>query len=154
MRTWPDATFASMKVTTRDESMDLQGQSEPDRFTGRAAFRVLHTSDRLAGSDAGGGRGEGTWNTFSANVSMVRYEPGARTYWHSHSGGQMLYVVEGEGWVQTRCDAPRRVGAGDAVSFAPGEVHWHGAGADGEMAHLAVTTGKPSWFEEAPPPER
>ncbi len=141
-----------MKVTTRDESMDLLGQSEPDRFTGRAAFRVLHTSERLAGPHDGGERGEGTWNTFTANVSMVRYDPGARTYWHSHSGGQMIYVVDGVGWVQTRGEAPRHVVVGDAVSFAPGEVHWHGAGADAPMAHLAVTTGKPTWSEEAPPP--
>ena len=134
--------------------MDLQAQSEPDRFTGRAAFRVLHTSERTVGQPGEAGhRGEGTWNTFSANVAMVRYDRGARTHWHSHSGGQMLYIVDGEGWVQTRGGAPRRVVAGDAISFAPEEVHWHGAGAKGVMAHLAVTTGKPTWFEEAAAPE-
>jgi quercetin dioxygenase-like cupin family protein len=147
-----------MKITSRQESMQLNAQSEPDRFTGEAAFRVLHTSERTAG-DPGtetrpedAARGQGTWNTFTANVSMVRYEPGSRTYWHSHSGGQMLYVVEGAGWVQTRGEPPRRVEVGDAISFSPGEVHWHGAAGDGAMAHIAVTTGRPSWYEEAQAP--
>jgi quercetin dioxygenase-like cupin family protein len=83
---------------------------------------------------------------------MVRYEPGARTHWHSHSGGQMLYVVEGEGWVQTRGEAPRRVGPGDAISFVPDEVHWHGATARGPMAHVTVTAGKPTWYEVSDAP--
>lgn len=142
-----------MKVTTRAESMQLNDQSEPDRFTGRAAFRVLHTSRQPA--DRTGGdpeRGAETWNTYSSNVSMVRYEPGARTHWHSHSGGQMLYVVEGEGWVQTRGEPPRRIGPGDAISFVPAEVHWHGATARGPMAHVTVTAGKPTWYEESEAP--
>ena len=142
-----------MKVTSRSESMDLRAQSEPDRFTGRAAFRVLHTSEQAVQDPREDSkRGAGTWNTYASNVSMVRYEPGARTYWHSHSGGQMLYVVEGDGWVQTRDEPPRRVGAGDAISFAPGEVHWHGATADAPMAHVTFTAGKPTWLEEAAPP--
>jgi quercetin dioxygenase-like cupin family protein len=97
-------------------------------------------------------RGAGTWNTYAGNVAMVRYEPGARSHWHSHSGGQLLYVVEGAGWVQSRGEEPLSIGPGDAVSFAPGEVHWHGAKADGVMAHVAVTKGRPTWFEEAPAP--
>src|SRR6266550_1433296 len=117
-----------MRVTTRSESMELKPQSEADHFTGIARFRVLHTSDQPADRPGGDSdRGAGTWNTFASNVSMVRYEPGARTYWHSHSGGQMLYVVDGDGWVQTRGEPPRRVRPGDAISFRPGEVHWHGA---------------------------
>jgi quercetin dioxygenase-like cupin family protein len=62
-------------------------------------------------------------------------------------------VAEGEGWVQSRGEDARSIGPGDAVSIAPDEVHWHGAKGLGQMAHVAVTMGKPTWFEESPAPE-
>ncbi len=96
--------------------------------------------------------GDGTWNTHPGNVARVRFEPGARTHWHAHEGGRLLYVVEGEGWVQSRGEDARSVGPGDAVSIAPAEVHWHGAKSNGVMAHVAVTTGRPTWLEESQAP--
>jgi quercetin dioxygenase-like cupin family protein len=145
-----------MKVTTEQESRQVSPQSEPDRFTGLAGFRVLHvadapseTADSAATSPS---RGAQTWNAHAGNVAIVRYEAGARSHWHSHSGGQLVYVVEGEGWVQARGEDARSVGRGDAVSFAPGEVHWHGAKPGAPMAHIAVTAGRPTWFEESPAP--
>jgi quercetin dioxygenase-like cupin family protein len=36
------------------------------------------------------------------NVGAVRFSPDARTAWHSHDGGQTLYVTEGEGRAQSR----------------------------------------------------
>ena len=35
------------------------------------------------------------------NVAAVRFSPG-RTAWHSHVGGQTLYVTDGRGVVQAR----------------------------------------------------
>ena len=35
-------------------------------------------------------------------VSAVRFTPSARTAWHSHAVGQILYVTEGRGLVQRR----------------------------------------------------
>jgi quercetin dioxygenase-like cupin family protein len=36
------------------------------------------------------------------NIGAVHFTPGARTAWHSHNGGQTLYVPEGRGLVQSR----------------------------------------------------
>ena len=36
------------------------------------------------------------------NIGAVHFPPGARTAWHSHDGGQTLYVTEGRGLHQTR----------------------------------------------------
>ena len=33
----------------------------------------------------------------AAAAAVVRFEPGARTHWHSHSDGQVIYVLEGSG---------------------------------------------------------
>jgi quercetin dioxygenase-like cupin family protein len=80
-------------------------------------------------------------------VSVVHFEAGTRNHWHRHAGGQVLHVVEGEGHVQSRGDPVRAIRAGDSVSAAPGEEHWHGAGPEAAMAHIAVTIGETTWLE-------
>ncbi len=80
-------------------------------------------------------------------VSFVRFEPGTTTHWHTHAGGQVLHVVEGEGLVQSWGEDVIHLREGDTVSAAAGEKHWHGAGKDGPMAHLAVTIGPVTWLE-------
>ncbi|MEV4349987.1 cupin domain-containing protein [Actinoplanes sp. NPDC049596] len=71
-------------------------------------------------------------------VGLVRFTPGARTYWHSHAVGQTLHVTEGVGLVGTRDGSVVRIHAGETVVCPPGEEHWHGAAADTFMSHLAM----------------
>lgn len=71
-------------------------------------------------------------------MSRVRFEPGARTNWHTHPLGQTLWVVSGVGRVQREGGPVQEIRAGDVVEFAPGEKHWHGAGPDSEMEHIAA----------------
>jgi len=71
----------------------------------------------------------------------VRFEPGARTVWHTHPLGQTLIVTSGLGWVQRLGGPIEAVRPGDVVWFAPGEKHWHGASATTAMTHLAVQEG-------------
>lgn len=68
----------------------------------------------------------------------VRFEPKARTAWHTHPLGQTLVIVSGLGRVQSAGGPVREVRAGDVIWFAPGEKHWHGAGPDTAMEHLAM----------------
>ena len=78
-------------------------------------------------------------------VAHVHFTPGARTAWHSHSSGQSLFVTEGEGRIQARGEPITVLRPGDTV-FAPGgEWHWHGAGPDHLMTHLAVSEGQAEW---------
>ena len=68
----------------------------------------------------------------------VAFEPGARTAWHTHPLGQTLHVLSGVGRVAMRGAAPRIIRAGDTVWIPPGVEHWHGAGPDTAMVHLAM----------------
>lgn len=74
-------------------------------------------------------------------VSLVRFSPGARSAWHSHSIGQTLVVTEGVGLVQQRGEDAHLIRAGDVVATAAHEEHWHGATADQFMAHFSITEG-------------
>ena len=87
-----------------------------------------------------------------AGVFRVLFEPGARTNWHTHPEGQFLYVVTGAGRAGTEGGPVVEIKAGDVVFFAPGERHWHGAGPDTFMVHIAITPaistdGGTDWLE-------
>lgn len=96
-----------------------------ENFTGNVWFGPLH-----APSDAA-----------DLNVLGVRFEAGARTDWHSHPAGQVLYIVEGTARVQTEAGETVDAGPGDAVHAPAGELHWHGASPDAPMVHLSITHG-------------
>jgi quercetin dioxygenase-like cupin family protein len=121
----------AVKITSHSEA--LQGQPlDPSHFTGPASSHPLHEADGHA-----------------VRVSVVRFEPGVRNYWHRHAGGQVLHVIEGEGYVQRRGEPPRRIRSGDIVVAEPEEEHWHGATAEGPMAHVAISIGAITWLESS-----
>ncbi|SRR6266851_1007450 len=126
-----------MKITPRSDALQTESPADPAHFTGDASLRGLIPASPQAPA------------IFAA---AVRFEAGARNHWHSHAGGQLLHVVEGEGWVQVRGQAPQRLALHDTVTADPGEEHWHGAGSHGPMTHLAVGAGETRWLEESPPP--
>ena len=69
---------------------------------------------------------------------VVRFDPGARTAWHTHPLGQTLYVTTGFGRVQSWGGPVRDIRAGDVVWIPPGEKHWHGAAPATGMTHVAM----------------
>src|SRR5437867_4280748 len=74
-----------------------------------------------------------------ASGGSVAFEPGARTAWHSHPGGQILIVTAGTGRVQQWGGPIEVIQAGDVVRNPAGEKHWHGASPHASMTHLAIT---------------
>lgn len=81
------------------------------------------------------------------SLGRVRFTPGARTAWHSHSIGQTLHVTDGEGRVQSRGGPIISIRPGDVVDISGGEWHWHGAAPDHFMTHLALSEGDIEWGE-------
>ncbi len=125
-----------MNVISAGDATDKLRPMDPAHFTGKTSIASL--------IDAGAGG--------SMFASIVRFEAGVRNHWHSHPGGQLLHVVEGEGWVQIRDQKPVRIRQGDTVVAAPNEEHWHGAGRRGSMAHLTVASGETRWLEPSAAP--
>lgn len=87
------------------------------------------------------------------NVAMgnVTFEPGSRTNWHSHAGGQILMVTEGVGYYQERGEPKRIITKGEVIICQPDMEHWHGASHDQFMTHMAVSIntnkGSVKWLE-------
>lgn len=82
------------------------------------------------------------------HLYRVKFDVGARTNWHKHSGPQWLFIIDGRIRVQRWGEAAEEVEAGDAVVFAPGEKHWHGASPGSRGSHLAINVDvKTEWLE-------
>lgn len=102
-----------------------------ENFTGDVWFGIL--------SQDGGPEG--------LNALGVNFTPGARTDWHHHPDGQVLYIASGAGLVANEAGDRVEVAAGDVVYTPAGELHWHGATPDSPMMHLSLTTGGATQWE-------
>lgn len=81
----------------------------------------------------------GANDSTSSTGGLVTFEPGARSAWHTHPGGQYLIVTSGTGWVQEEGGQKREIKLGDVIWTPPGVKHWHGATATNAMSHIAIT---------------
>lgn len=85
-------------------------------------------------------------------ASRVSFTPGARTNWHKHAVGQVLYVLSGVDRYQLEGEPVQAIMPGDTVVIPPNARHWHGAAPDTMMVHLAMSETNDkgestSWFE-------
>jgi quercetin dioxygenase-like cupin family protein len=69
---------------------------------------------------------------------LVKFSPGGRTRWHTHTFEQALVIVDGRGIVASESQGERVVQPGDVVVFGKEEKHWHGATNTTGMTHIAV----------------
>ena len=81
-------------------------------------------------------------------VNMVAFTPRARTFWHRHEGGQLIVATHGSGFVVGQNGRGGPVVAGQSVWTSPGELHWHGAGPDSLLTHVACSFGHTEWLHE------
>ncbi|MCW2526083.1 MAG: hypothetical protein JWM76_943 [Pseudonocardiales bacterium] len=101
------------------------------------------TTATTTGTDTGGLSAQwlvGPTSSSGLDVGLISFEAGAATPPHVHHVGQVLIVMSGSGFVEVEGVATA-LAAGDIVLTPAGEWHTHGAGADGPMVHLSVTTG-------------
>ena len=82
---------------------------------------------------------KGASKTF--NSSIVNFEKGATTGWHTHKSDQMLIVTAGIGIVADESHE-QEITVGDVVHVLQGENHWHGAKADSYMSHINITAAE------------
>ncbi|EAQ49068.1 MULTISPECIES: (R)-mandelonitrile lyase [Leeuwenhoekiella] len=121
---------------TKNKNIDSVEGPE-DYFTGSVRL------DPLFGQKENITKGAGT---------LVTFEAGARTAWHTHPAGQTLIITSGAGWVQREGGPIEEVGPGDVVWFPPEEKHWHGASPNKAMSHIAIQEEKDGkvvdWLEK------
>ena len=109
-----------MEISRKDDMKTVDGPAE--YFTGKVT--ITGQFQRPDPSRVGG--------------AIVRFEPGARSAWHSHPAGQTPIVTEGVGWTQVEGGLKLEFNAGDILWCPAGRKHWHGATPHQGMTHVAV----------------
>lgn len=71
-------------------------------------------------------------------IYYVRFEPGARTNWHSHSGDQILITTAGRCAYQIAGGPVQQLPEGQSVRIPAGARHWHGASPTEAGEHAAI----------------
>ncbi len=86
----------------------------------------------------------------TSEIRMNRYsfEPGARTNWHSHEGGQVILIEKGRARVQEVGGAMREIGPRESFVTAPGVKHWHGALPSETLTQVSLSFGVTNWMEK------
>jgi quercetin dioxygenase-like cupin family protein len=74
-------------------------------------------------------------------ATVLWFTAGSGTDWHSHENGQILYILQGNGFVETVSDGRCRLFAGDLLIAPPGEIHRHGAAPDSGMTQMTLSLG-------------
>ena len=82
-------------------------------------------------------------------VSRRRFEPGARSAWHSHERGQLLFVEAGRARTQRRGQPIKEIGQNESDYTGPNVAHWHGAAPGEAFVQVAVSFGgETKWMEK------
>jgi quercetin dioxygenase-like cupin family protein len=86
----------------------------------------------------------------TSDIRMLRYsfEPGARTNWHSHEGGQVILIEKGRARVQESGGAIREIGPRESFVTAAGVKHWHGAPPAESLTQVSLSFGATNWMEK------
>ena len=105
-------TQEQVSVETADtkelDAIFPKGQKGPDNyFTGNAYNIGLVPPD----------------STYTTVVGNVYFEPGARSNWHTHPGGQILIITDGKGYHQIDGQSKEIMEKGDVIQCPPNTRH-------------------------------
>ena len=130
-----------MRIIRANQKLGEEKLGRADRFTGLVRFQRVKPEPIVPkGSKA-------------VRVLRSSFEAASRSYWHTHPGGQILYVESGRGkvgWRDTSGDLrTEMIKEGDLVIVNSEEDHWHVATPDSDIVYLAIHSDS-SWARGRP----
>lgn len=88
---------------------------------------------------------------YNTLVGNVYFEKGARSNWHTHPSGQILIVLDGEGYHQLEGKPRHFMRKGDVVKCPANVKHWHGATENASLTQMYILpkteNGIVTWLE-------
>jgi quercetin dioxygenase-like cupin family protein len=118
--TSPNADKKAMKIIKKELQPSKQAPAE--YFTGLVSVTPLV-------------RGE---EPSCLTCASVKFDPSARSAWHTHPKGQLIIVTDGSGLIQEWGKQICGIQKGDVIWTPPGVKHWHGAALRTSMTHTVI----------------
>lgn len=124
------------KSHSSEEAIFPKGELAPaTNFTGNAYNFGLVANDSI-------------YNTLVGNVY---FEKNARSNWHVHPSGQILIVLDGEGYHQLEGQPKQTMKKGDVIKVPANTRHWHGATENNALTQMYILpktqNGFVTWLE-------
>lgn len=124
------------ETDSADKAIFPKGEKGPaSNFTGNAYNTPLLPND----------------STYHTLVGNVYFEKASRSNWHVHPAGQILIVIDGEGYHQMEGSPRQLMKKGDVVKCPPNVKHWHGASEKGSLTQMYILPntqkGIVTWME-------
>jgi quercetin dioxygenase-like cupin family protein len=119
-----------------EEAIFPKGELGPaTNFTGNAYNFGLVANDSI-------------YNTLVGNVY---FEKSARSNWHTHPSGQILIVLDGEGYHQLEGQPRQTMKKGEVIKVPANTRHWHGATENAPLTQMYILpkteNGFVTWME-------
>jgi len=126
----------NMESAPSEEAIFPMGELGPaTNFTGNAYNFGLVENDSI-------------YNTLVGNVY---FEKSARSNWHFHPSGQILIVLDGEGYHQLEGRARQLMKKGEVIKVPANTRHWHGATEENSLTQMYILpkteNGFVTWLE-------
>ncbi len=90
-------------------------------------------------------------STYNTLVGNVYFEKSARSNWHVHPSGQILIVLDGEGYHQLEGQSRQTMKKGDVIKVPANTRHWHGATENNSLTQMYILpktqNGIVTWLE-------
>lgn len=90
-------------------------------------------------------------SVYNTLVGNVFFEKGARSNWHIHPSGQILIVLDGEGYHQLEGQPKQTMRKGDVIKCPAKVKHWHGATENNSLTQMYILpkteNGIVTWLE-------
>lgn len=130
-----------MRIIRANQKLGEEELGRADRFTGIVRFQRVKPESIIPNEKKG------------VRILRSSFEAASRSYWHTHPGGQILYVESGRGkigWRDTSGDLRTEIiNEGDIVIVNSEDDHWHGATPDSDVVYLAIHSDS-SWSRGKP----
>ena len=118
-------------------------------FGALSGLGILHAQQNAGvGGAVTGGNVTMLDQELEAAIAYARFEPGARTRWHTHEGGQIILVEEGVARTQVRGGPVIELKVGETTYVGPGLSHWHGAAPDRGGVQYNISRGGTTFTDE------
>src|SRR6478609_10384623 len=77
-------------------------------------------------------------SVYNTLVGNVYFEKSARSNWHLHPSGQILIVLNGEGYHQLEGQPRQTMKKGEVIKVPANTRHWHGATENNSLTQMYI----------------
>ncbi len=129
-------TVLAFEVKAQSNSIFPIGEKSPNiHNTGDVWLKELNVADSI----------------FNNSIAVATFAAGAKLDWHKHPGGQILMIIDGDGYYQEKGKPKQTVHKGQVIKCLPDVEHWHGATPASGVTYIASSPaqkGKTIWLQK------